>query len=373
MHVHSAHHLDSSAAPQPILTIELVSRNSRSSVHVCRFSDVLQNRAYCLKTLCADGRYLEHQRSLLARLVAGSREGLAGGRRSCAVASKRAAKGGAADGNAEGSGVPAFSARFAATGMLHDSRLRPSHGKWLYLVSAWAEGVPLSRVIAQRTRERRPLLLADSLSLLLAVAIDLRDLGRCGGVSGTVLIHQDLKPSNIIMATSPVERATVIDLDTAFFLGEPTDAVPCGSYGYTAPEGIMRMPGWENENLDVFSFGIVAHEVLTGRWPYPFPPRLRDDLSFWKAYFRGGGGPHVDPRLPGDVRQLVRSCVSLDPGLRPSSSELIERVGRLAALYAGSNASCSLAASAAPLPTPVPASSPLLDLPPDEPSKSVAQ
>ncbi|MEI3232054.1 MAG: hypothetical protein V8S24_12995 [Gordonibacter pamelaeae] len=91
------------------------------------------------------------------------------------------------------------------------------------------------------------------MSLLLAVAIDLRDLGRCGGVSGTVLIHQDLKPSNIIMATSPVERATVIDLDTAFFLGEPTDAVPCGSYGYTAPEGIMRTPGWENENLDVFS------------------------------------------------------------------------------------------------------------------------
>ena len=79
MHVHSAHHLDSSAAPQPFLSIELVSRNSRSSVHVCRFSDVLQNRAYCLKTLCADGRYLEHQRNLLARLVAGSREGLAGG------------------------------------------------------------------------------------------------------------------------------------------------------------------------------------------------------------------------------------------------------------------------------------------------------
>ena len=44
---------------------------------------------------------------------------------------------------------------YTSTGMLHDSRLLPSHGKWLYLVSAWAEGIPLSRVIAQRTRERR--------------------------------------------------------------------------------------------------------------------------------------------------------------------------------------------------------------------------
>ena len=48
MHVHSAHHLDTSAAPQPFLSIELVSRSSRSSVHVCRFSDMLQSRAYCL-------------------------------------------------------------------------------------------------------------------------------------------------------------------------------------------------------------------------------------------------------------------------------------------------------------------------------------
>ena len=372
MHVHSAHHLDTPAVPQPFLSIELVSRSSRSSVHVCRFSDMLQSRAYCLKTLRADGRYLEHQRSLLARLVAGSRKAASEERGAGAVASRRAANGETASGDTEERGVTAFGARFAATGVLRDSRLRPSHGKWLYLVSAWAEGAPLSRIITQRARERRPLLLADSLSLLLAVATDLHDLGRCGG-SGAALIHQDLKPSNIIVSPSPVERATVIDLDTAFFLGEPTDAVPCGSYGYTAPEGIMRTPGWDNENLDVFSFGIVAHEVLTGRWPYPFPPRLRDDFSFWSAYFRGGGVPRVDPCLPDDVRQLVRSCVALDPGLRPSSSELIEQVGRLAALYAGSGASCPLAAAAAPLPTPASTAFPLLDLPPDEPSNSVAQ
>lgn len=373
MHVHPAHHLDTSAAPQPFLSIKLVSRKSRSSVYECRFSDTFLNRAYCLKTLRAEGPYLEHQRSLLARLVAGSREGVAEEGRAGVSASKHASNGEAANGDTEGSGAMTSGARFAATGMLYDSHPRFSRGELLYLVSAWAEGVPLSHVIAQRARERRPLLLADSLSLLLAVAADLRDLRRYGGVSGSVLIHQDLKPSNIIMRTTSVERATVIDLDTAFFLGEPTNAVPCGSYGYTAPEGVIRAPGWENENLDVFSFGVVAHEVLTGRWPYPFPPRLRDDLSFWAAYFRGEGGPRVDPRLPGDVRQLVRSCMALDPDLRPSSSDLIEQVGRLASRYAGSGASCPLAAPAVPLPTPVPTAFPLLDLPPDGPSKSVAQ
>ena len=129
MHVHSAHHLDTPAVPQPFLSIELVSRSSRSSVHVCRFSDMLQSRAYCLKTLRADGRYLEHQRSLLARLVAGSRKAASEERGAGAVASRRAANGETASGDTEERGVTAFGARFAATGVLRDSRLRPSHGK----------------------------------------------------------------------------------------------------------------------------------------------------------------------------------------------------------------------------------------------------
>ena len=286
MHVHSAHHLDTFAAPQPFLSIELVSRSSRSSVHVCRFSDMLQSRAYCLKTLRADGRYLEHQRSLLARLVAGSRKAASEERGAGSVASRRAANGETASGDTEERGVTAFGARFAATGVLRDSRLRPSHGKWLYLVSAWAEGAPLSRIITQRARERRPLLLADSLSLLLAVATDLHDLERCGG-SGAVLIHQDLKPSNIIVSPSPVERATVIDLDTAFFLGEPTDAVPCGSYGYTAPEGIMRRPG-SSATHDRTSWRTSSGRQGSTRGTPP--PRKYADQKERSSRRRGGKG-----------------------------------------------------------------------------------
>lgn len=347
MYIHSARHVDT-VPPAPFLSIDLVSRSSRSSVYVCRFAgDALPNCAYCLKTLRAAGPYLEHQRNLLTRLVESSR--LQG-----------------AEGEAT-LGLPCF----VASGTVSDPHPYAMHEELLYLLSTWVEGVPLSHIIARRARDRRPLLLAESLSLLLAVAVGLCALGRCG--DGALLVHQDLKPSNIIVSPPPDERAFVIDFDTAFFLGEPTEAVPCGSYGYTAPEGIARAEGWENRALDVFSFGVVAHEVLTGRWPYPFPPRLRDDLSFWAAYFREGGGPRVDPHLPGDVRQLVKSCIALDPSKRPSVSELVERVRLLAARYAGSSASCPLAEFAAPLPTPVSAPQFPLNLPPDRQSKSVAQ
>lgn len=346
MHIHSGNRVEGRGLASHPLSIDLVSKSSRSSVFVCRLaSGAAPQRACCLKTMRAEGPYLRHQVELFARLAEDSRSR-----------------------SAEGEGdMP----RVLTYGVVGESPPGSDRGKLLYVVTTWIEGTALSHVIAQRTRGCRSVPLAEALSLLLDVAVGLREL-ECFDANAP-LIHQDVKPSNIIVSPSPRNRATIIDFDTAFFLGGPTDAVPCGSYGYTAPEGVIRNEGWENDTMDVFSFGIVAHEVLTRLWPYPFPPSPQRGLSFWSAYCRQGAGPRVDGRLPRDIRRTIQACVSLDPAARPSVFELVERMERLKDRYAGSNASCPPADVSQPLPTPADTPRFRPDLPAGDITNGVAQ
>lgn len=347
MHIHSARRVEARRWASQPLSIELVSKSSRSYVFVCRFaSDAASQRRCCLKTVRAEGPYLRHQTELLSRLAESARS--------------RAAAG-------EGDCLP----HVLAYGIVGESPPRSDCGELLYSMLTWVEGATLSHLIAQRARERRPVPFSESLSLLLAVAVCLRDLLRFDPKAP--LVHQDVKPSNIIISRSPCNRATLIDFDTAFFLDGPAGAVPCGSYGYAAPEGILRNEGWENDTMDVFSFGIVAHEVLTGLWPYPFPPSPRRDLSFWSARFRQGAGPRIDDGLPRDVRRTLQACVSLDPRERPNAFELVERMERLKERYADSSASSALANFAEPLPTPAFALRSQPDLPAGDITNGVAQ
>ena len=347
MHIHSARRVEARKWVSQPLSIELVSKSSRSNVFVCRFaSEAAAWRRCCLKTVRAEGPYLRHHIELLSRLAEGAR-------------SRAAVE--------EGDCLP----HVLAYGIVGESPPRSDCGELLYSVSTWVEGVTLSRLIAQRARGRRPVPFSESLSLLLAVAVCLRDL-LCFDPKAP-LVHQDVKPSNIIISSAPCNRATLIDFDTAFFLDRPAGVVPCGSYGYAAPEGILRNEGWENDTMDVFSFGIVAHEVLTGLWPYPFPPSPRRDLSFWSARFRQGVGPRIDNGLPCEVRRTLQACVSLDPRERPNAFELVERMERLKDRYADSSASFTLANFVEPPPTPVVAPRLQPDLTADGITNGVAQ
>lgn len=85
------------------------------------------------------------------------------------------------------------------------------------------------------------------------------------------IVHRDLKPSNIMVAlnesTGKINKysAKIIDFGLAAFLNEKLILTKCGTPGYIAPE-ILNQSSRDkiqvNQNVDVYSIGIILYEMI---------------------------------------------------------------------------------------------------------------
>jgi serine/threonine protein kinase len=101
-----------------------------------------------------------------------------------------------------------------------------------------------------------------------------------------------------------------------------------GTPMYMAPE-LCNTGSHRAEPLsDIFSIGVIAFELLTGRMPFAVPPvisRANDEPIFITRLSRIR--PDLDPRLIA----LVESCLALNPDSRLRAAELTRRLIELGA------------------------------------------
>jgi serine/threonine-protein kinase len=93
---------------------------------------------------------------------------------------------------------------------------------------------------------------------------------------------------------------------------------------YMAPE-LARGAKYAGSASDVFSFGVIAYQILTARLPFEIPA-----VSVAVA-----GQAVATPRLEKDglpeaVAQLVLRCLAADPAARPTASEIVATLERAA-------------------------------------------
>ncbi|WP_147445643.1 nSTAND1 domain-containing NTPase [Corallococcus aberystwythensis] len=129
------------------------------------------------------------------------------------------------------------------------------------------------------------------------------------------IIHADLKPENVLLPRDG--RVRVVDFGLARHAGAEQGAAS-GTPAYMAPERWRGAP--PTPAIDVWSLGIIACELLEGRRP------LADDEL---AHFAFSPRPldlsaHV-LELP--VGLMLRACLSMDPGKRPSAQDLAQALG----------------------------------------------
>ncbi|OMJ87321.1 hypothetical protein SteCoe_11007 [Stentor coeruleus] len=80
------------------------------------------------------------------------------------------------------------------------------------------------------------------------------------------IIHRDIKLENILLVSEGSNKIKLIDFGTATTLDKNHRVSGyCGSAFYISPE---MLEGEYNEKIDIWSCGILAYVLSTGKWPY---------------------------------------------------------------------------------------------------------
>ena len=132
------------------------------------------------------------------------------------------------------------------------------------------------------------------------------------------IIFRDIKPDNFLFERDePGSPLKATDFGLAGII-EPGERLTrrCGTPSYMAPEVINRNYG---EEADVWSCGVVAYQLLTGRLPFVDKVNQRPNA---KEVFRAILEDPADftsdpwPRLSADCRDLVMRLMERDPDSR---------------------------------------------------------
>jgi serine/threonine protein kinase len=201
---------------------------------------------------------------------------------------------------------------------IHEIVEADEDGKGPYIVMEYCEGRPLEAVL-----QRGPLPPAQVVAIVRQVAeglqiAHLRD-----------VVHRDIKPANLVI--SDAGEVKILDFGVAWLRDASRDlagSIVRGTPYYMSPEQAMGQP--IDARSDIYSLGVTAFEMLTGR--RPFEARNKIDVMLLQARAPLPPLRDFDPRL---ARIVEKMCAKEPADRYPRCDAVVVDLDALPAALAG--------------------------------------
>lgn len=196
---------------------------------------------------------------------------------------------------------------------IYDFGVIPQGGGRPYIAMDLLNGIPLSDVIA----EINHIDVDEAIPVFTQVCAALGEAHRQG------VVHRDIKPENIVLVERGGQKnfPIVVDFGIARLVQEESDQAKitrtgtvCGSPTYMSPEQCTSSK--VDHRSDIYSFGIVMYETLTGEVPFQHEELVRVMAMQLSDPARPINEVRPDLNLPDELVSLVNKCLSKSPNDR---------------------------------------------------------
>jgi serine/threonine protein kinase/tetratricopeptide (TPR) repeat protein len=192
-----------------------------------------------------------------------------------------------------------------------------------FIAMEYIDGVTLREKIHQERTELRKLL-----RFLQHAAEGLAKAHAAG------IVHRDLKPDNIMITRDghakvldfglakliepqPMPTGDSSEMATAVMPQHSTPGAIMGTVGYMSPEQAQGKTNEIDQRSDIFSFGCILYEAVTGKKPFEGDSIVKS--LHMVIYEPAPPIAEVNPSAPADLQRIVRRCLAKDPDERYQS------------------------------------------------------
>ena len=178
-----------------------------------------------------------------------------------------------------------------------------------YLVMEYLPGITLRDLLKQQQR-----LTGDqSLEIAEATLSGLAAAHRAG------IVHRDLKPENVLLADDGRIKIGDFGLARAAGANTTTGQALLGTIAYLSPELVTR--GIADARSDVYAFGIMLFEMLTGAQPFRGEQPMQ--IAYQHAHSDVPAPSTESSEATPELDELVRWTTQRDPDTRPRDAGVV--------------------------------------------------